>query len=92
MVGPNGAGKTTLLPLAAGLRRPRQGTIVIDGVGLNLTGLSYNGTLWALYMHPLAELSREQLPDAMSQVYWAAENFGTSYNSSDLAFGAGDED
>ena len=51
----------------------------------------YNGMLWSLFMHPLAQLTREQLPDALSQVYWAAENFGTSYNSSDLEFGAGDD-
>jgi putative ABC transport system ATP-binding protein len=35
IVGPSGSGKTTLLTLLAGLDRPSQGDVIIDGVSLN---------------------------------------------------------
>jgi iron complex transport system ATP-binding protein len=35
LLGPNGAGKTTLLHTMAGLRRPRAGQVLLDGVGLH---------------------------------------------------------
>ena len=34
LIGPNGAGKTTLLRLMAGLMKPREGQIVVDGRGV----------------------------------------------------------
>ncbi len=46
-----------------------------------------NGHLWALYMHPLAELSENQFRDACEQVARLFDNYGTTYSSSDLMFG-----
>ena len=47
----------------------------------------YNDVLWAAFIHPLKELTEEQVIDALSQVYYAANNFGGSYRSTDLQFG-----
>ncbi len=44
--------------------------------------------MWAVYIHPLKELSTEQLKDGLSQVYFAAATFGGSYSSTDLVFPA----
>ncbi len=46
-----------------------------------------NGILWSAYIHPLRELTEEQLTNAMSQVYYAAKNFGTTFSSTELIFG-----
>ena len=51
----------------------------------------YDEKLWVVYMHYLKELTKDMFIDAMSQVYHAANNFGTSYSSSNLFFGAGDD-
>lgn len=42
--------------------------------------------LWSVFIHPLNELSEAQIEDAISQVYFAAETFGSSYSSSTLVF------
>jgi hypothetical protein len=42
--------------------------------------------LWAVFIHPLKELSINQVKDAVSQVYYANVNFGTSYASTSLVF------
>lgn len=47
----------------------------------------YNDILWSAFVHPLKELTEDQVKDAMSQVYYAAHNFGGSYRSTDLQFG-----
>ncbi|WP_378175147.1 hypothetical protein [Aquimarina sp. SS2-1] len=47
-----------------------------------------NGILWSAYVHPLKELSREQVESAISQVYLAAKTFGTTFSSTELLFGA----
>ncbi len=45
-------------------------SIVIDGVGLNLTGLSYNGTLWVCFVS-----CRKMLPDPSVFVQCLNESF-----------------
>ncbi|MEH6536856.1 MAG: hypothetical protein V7719_10715 [Psychroserpens sp.] len=51
-----------------------------------------DGILWVVFIHPLKELSEHQVRDALSQVYHANINFGTSYASTSLAFpGLGQE-
>ena len=42
--------------------------------------------MWSVFIHPLKELSTEQLTNAIEQVYLAAETFGTTYQSTDLIF------
>jgi len=44
-------------------------------------------TLWSAFTHPLAELTEEQFLDCVAQVANLANNFRTSYASSNLLFG-----
>ncbi len=46
-----------------------------------------NGILWSAYIHPLKELTNEQVENALSQVYYAAKTFGTTFSSTELIFG-----
>ena len=48
------------------------------------------GYVWALYVHPLRELTESQLSDAVSQVATLADNYGSSYSSSEIVFGSQD--
>lgn len=48
----------------------------------------YSGFVVSLFTHPLKELTKEQFKDAMKQVAVAGQNFGTTYSSTDLIFGA----
>ena len=48
-----------------------------------------NGILWSAFVHPLKELTTEQVESAVSQVYLAAKTFGTTFSSTELLFGAG---
>ena len=43
--------------------------------------------LWSVFTHPLAELTEDQFTDCIDQVATLADNFGTSYASSNLFFG-----
>ena len=43
--------------------------------------------LWSAFIHPLRELTEAQFLDALDQVVTLADNFGTSFSSSDLVFG-----
>jgi len=45
-----------------------------------------NDFLWAVFIHPLKELSKEQVMDAINQVYTAVQTYGTTYNSTNLSF------
>jgi hypothetical protein len=42
--------------------------------------------IWSVFIHPLKELSEEQVIDAIKQVYTAAITFGGSYSSTNLVF------
>jgi len=42
--------------------------------------------IWAVFIHPLKELSDHQVLDAIEQVYNASATFGTTYSSTDLVF------
>ena len=42
--------------------------------------------LWSAYIHPLSSLSDGQFIDGLQQVVTLADNFGTSFSSSDLVF------
>lgn len=42
--------------------------------------------LWAVFIHPLKELSEEQVLDAIGQVYYANITFGSTFSSTSLVF------
>lgn len=44
--------------------------------------------LWSVFIHPLSQLTDGQFIDGMDQVGTLADNFGTSFSSSDLVFGS----
>lgn len=52
----------------------------------------YNGLVISTFTHPLKELTEQQLLDALSQVVNLANTFGTSYSSTELIFGAPEEE
>jgi hypothetical protein len=43
--------------------------------------------LWSVFMHRLKELTEDQIEDGIHQVVALAQNFGSSYSSSNLIFG-----
>ncbi len=45
-----------------------------------------DGLVWVAFIHPLKELSKEQVMSAISQVYNAAMTFGSTFSSTELAF------
>ncbi|WP_246454717.1 hypothetical protein [Hyunsoonleella aquatilis] len=45
-----------------------------------------DGVLWSVFIHPLKELSEHQVEDAVSQVYYANINFGSTFASTSLTF------
>ena len=51
----------------------------------------YQGYVMSVYTHPLKELTDPQFVDAMQQVVILANTFGTSYQSTDIIFGGGQE-
>jgi len=42
--------------------------------------------LWSVFIHPLNELSKNQVISAVEQVYAAAATYGTTYSSTNLVF------
>jgi len=51
----------------------------------------FEGFVISIFTHPLRELTENQLVDALKQVAKLAENFGTTYSSTDLIFGGSEE-
>ena len=49
----------------------------------------FDGMVWSVFTHPLAELEVEQFKDAMNQVITLSRTFGSTYNSTDFVFGGG---
>ena len=45
-----------------------------------------DGVLWAAFIHPLRELTKDQVLSAISQVYSTAQTFGSYYSSGELSF------
>ncbi|MEO1513583.1 MAG: type III secretion system chaperone [Bacteroidota bacterium] len=52
----------------------------------------YEGYVISVFTHPLGELTDEQFVDALRQVATLAENYGTTYSSTDLIFAPGTEE
>ena len=50
----------------------------------------FEGFVISVFTHPLRELTRKQFVDAMGQVVNLAQNFGTTYSSTELIFGGGE--
>ncbi|HAS46362.1 MAG TPA: hypothetical protein DCS93_38130 [Microscillaceae bacterium] len=50
----------------------------------------FNKFLWSVFAHPLKELTPAQVKDALKQVFFANQTFGSSYQSTNLVFGSGD--
>lgn len=48
------------------------------------------GRLWAVYIHPLAALERDQLLSALGQLVNSAHTYGTDYSGGLFTFGGGD--
>ena len=52
----------------------------------------YEGFIVSVFTHPLRELTRTQFIDAMQQVVYLANNYGTSYSSTELIFSPSTEE
>ncbi|WP_299764784.1 hypothetical protein [uncultured Dokdonia sp.] len=50
-----------------------------------------DGVLWSVYIHPLSPLNEAQVRDAVQQVFLAAATFGSSFSSTPLLFGGGNQ-
>lgn len=48
--------------------------------------------LWSAFIHPLGLLTESQFENALDQVVTLADNFGTSFSSTDLVFGGNDSE
>lgn len=49
------------------------------------------GVVWSAFIHPLKELTKEQVISAISQVYSCVKTFGTYYSSGTLSFPTNEE-
>ena len=48
------------------------------------------GMLWGVFIHPLAELERDQFLSALIQTINVARTYGSAYSGGAMAFGGGD--
>jgi len=46
-------------------------------------------TVWATYVHPLSELTKHELQNAIRQVAALTRNYGSSYSSTEFQYGDG---
>lgn len=49
-----------------------------------------NGRLWGVFIHPFAELEKDQFISALAQTVNIAKTYGTLYSGGAMQFGAGD--
>lgn len=49
----------------------------------------FDSIMWTVFIHPLKELSEEEIQGAISQVFISAFTYGTLYTSTNLSFPAG---
>ena len=47
------------------------------------------GIVWSVYIHPLKELSENEVVSALEQVVNASANFGTTFSSTEMVFAGG---
>ena len=51
----------------------------------------YEGSVWSVFVHPLAELSEAELLSAIRQVAALHASYGTTFSSMDIVFGGAAE-
>lgn len=51
-----------------------------------------DGLMWSVFIHPLKELSKDQVLDALKQVYSGVKTYGTYYSSGSLSFPSNQEE
>lgn len=75
---------------AAGLDKETLLTILQANFDRTLDGryAIWKGQVWSVYLHPLSSLTQQQFDAAVEQVMSLRKNFGTTYASSELVFGA----
>lgn len=44
------------------------------------------GLMWSTFIHPLKELTEEQVESALQQLYYSSLTFGTDYSGGELVF------
>lgn len=45
-----------------------------------------DGIVWSVFLHPLKELTEEQVESAIKQVYYSSLTFGTTFSGGELVF------
>ncbi|MBW6481928.1 MAG: YbjN domain-containing protein [Vicingaceae bacterium] len=47
-----------------------------------------DGILWSVFLHPLKELTEDQVKSAIKQLYYSSLTFGTTFSGGELVFPA----